>query len=437
MTAEITGSKKWFVIFGCFFVNFTLAGIQRSAGVLYVALMAQFGTNREQAAWPGGVYSILVSLVGPMASLSIYYWSLRYVVFLSTVLSSLGIIFCYFAYNITYVTFFYGAMPGVGNGIIITLTHVVINRHFHKRRATAAGLAYAGSCIGSFIFPPITEYFLEHYGLRGTFLLLGGIALHSIPGSLFYYPSESENMHESLDSSPCKRKKDTIICIKGDVALVQLKKTKVHNGFSTKYLKSLTDILINPMFIIICTSFSIYFLASATYLMIVVDFALDKSMDENQAVFLISGYSSGDLSGRLISGWIADLECTKRKYIVQITMTLMAIVAAILPSINTYWWMMTLSICLGFASGCTLINFSALMTEYLGIRKLPLAIGMATLIFGLLACVRPSLIGFFRDRSGTYDNLLYMFSAILIFASTLWLFESFFKKHKRKNSQAV
>lgn len=438
MTAD--RKKKWLIVFGCFCINFTLLGIQRSSGVLYVAQMTQFGINREQAAWPVGVYSIIVSLVGPVASLLIHYWSLRCIVCLSTLLTSLSISLCYFAHDIAFVTFFYGAVPGVGIGVIITLTHVVINRHFHRKRATAAGLAYSGSCIGSFIFPPITEYFLEHYGLRGTFLLLGGVALHSLLGSLFYFSSKCKITEKPIDQSSYRDvvKKDSVAYIKAEAVSVKLKKTKLYEKFlSNEYFRILVDISVNPMFIIICVTFSVYFLVSATYLMIIVDFALDKYINENQAVFLISGYSSGDLSGRLISGWIADLKCVKRKYIVVIMMTSMGIIIAVLPFITTYWSLMVSSVCIGFTAGCIMINFSALMTEYLGVQKLPLAIGLATLAFGLLASVRPGLIGFFRDNTGTYDHLLYVFGIILIFSSGLWFLETYIQRHKLRNSKTL
>lgn len=444
--------KKWLVLLGCFCINFTLLGIQRSSGVLYVALLAQYGSSREEAAWPSGVYSIIVSLVGPLAGLLAHYWSIRTIVFLGTVLTSLGIILCYFAYNLAYVTIFYGAVPGIGTGLIITLTHVIINQHFLKNRATAAGFAYAGSCIGSFVFPPVTEYLLENFSLRGTFLLLGGIALHSLLGALLYFPANEESaiedssvnqevLRELVPTIDLQKEKNLNGHNNGSVYINDIKhsvklsceKTVLKKFTSTtRNLSLFTDVLSDSMFIIICTTFAFYFLVSATYLMIIVDFAMDRGIEESKAVFLISVYSAGDLSGRLCTGWMADSKCVKRKYIVMVTMLFMGVLTSLLPTTGSYWPLIAISTSLGTMAGCTMINFSALMTEYIGVKRLPIAIGLATFVFGIVACIRPGLVGHFRDKTGTYDYLLYMLGAVIICGSGLWLLESIINRYCRK-----
>ncbi|GFQ89106.1 monocarboxylate transporter 9, partial [Trichonephila clavata] len=46
------------------------------------------------------------------------------------------------------------------------------------------GFAFSGDCFGTFAFPVILELLLENYGLNGTFLILGGIALNVIPAAM-------------------------------------------------------------------------------------------------------------------------------------------------------------------------------------------------------------------------------------------------------------
>lgn len=65
-----------------------------------------------------------------------------------------------------------------------TLFYVVISQYFVKYRATASGIAVAGSSIGSFVLPVITEVVLDSFGLSGGFLILGGITMHALPLSL-------------------------------------------------------------------------------------------------------------------------------------------------------------------------------------------------------------------------------------------------------------
>src|SRR5271170_7524388 len=58
--------------------------------------------------------------------------------------------------------------------------------YFEKRRAFATGLAVCGAGIGTFIFSPLTNYLLEEYSWRGTFLIYAGVLLNCcVCGALF------------------------------------------------------------------------------------------------------------------------------------------------------------------------------------------------------------------------------------------------------------
>lgn len=65
-----------------------------------------------------------------------------------------------------------------------TLTQAVIGQHFKKHRTTAAGIAFSGGCVGSFLFPVLLEYLLDTFGVQGTFLIISGILMHVIPATL-------------------------------------------------------------------------------------------------------------------------------------------------------------------------------------------------------------------------------------------------------------
>jgi predicted MFS family arabinose efflux permease len=52
---------------------------------------------------------------------------------------------------------------------------------FYKRRCLALALVLTGSGVGSILFPPLTQWTIEHHGWRGAYLMLGGIALLGIP----------------------------------------------------------------------------------------------------------------------------------------------------------------------------------------------------------------------------------------------------------------
>jgi hypothetical protein len=45
---------------------------------------------------------------------------------------------------------------------------------FDKKRALATGLGACGTGVGTLVYAPMTQYFIEEYGWRGTVLLLAG-----------------------------------------------------------------------------------------------------------------------------------------------------------------------------------------------------------------------------------------------------------------------
>lgn len=73
---------------------------------------------------------------------------------------------------------------GAGAALAMTIPQVVLNQHFKKYRTTASGMAFSGGCVGSLLFPVLLEYMIKTYGLGGSFLILSGIIMNTIPAAL-------------------------------------------------------------------------------------------------------------------------------------------------------------------------------------------------------------------------------------------------------------
>lgn len=90
-----------------------------------------------------------------------------------------------------------------------TLTQAVIGQHFKKHRTTAAGIAFSGGCVGSFLFPVLLEYLLDTFGVQGTFLIISGILMHVIPATLLlrkpkWLKNQKSEVHISVISDKVK-----------------------------------------------------------------------------------------------------------------------------------------------------------------------------------------------------------------------------------------
>ncbi|XP_054706322.1 monocarboxylate transporter 12-B-like isoform X2 [Uloborus diversus] len=174
----------WLIAMSCFFINFIMAGLARTAGVLYVALIDIYGVSRESATTPFSIRVSVRNMTGPLIGLLGQKYGIRKVTTVGGFVAALGSILCYFAPNIFWITMFWGAIHGFGFGLSTVLHMMMIGQYFDKYKASALGLGYSGDCFGTFGFPVIIEFLLATYDVKGTFLILGGLVLHVIPLAL-------------------------------------------------------------------------------------------------------------------------------------------------------------------------------------------------------------------------------------------------------------
>lgn len=68
--------------------------------------------------------------------------------------------------------------------MINVLPQIVISQYFIKHTSTATGLSFSGCPIAAIVFPAVLEIVLQSYGLKGTFLILAGFFMHTIPAGM-------------------------------------------------------------------------------------------------------------------------------------------------------------------------------------------------------------------------------------------------------------
>lgn len=158
-------------------------------------------------------------------------------------------------------------------------------------------------------------------------------------------------------------------------------------------VKAACQIIKNPMFLIIASNYSIFFLSYMTYLIVIVDYSLDLGVDRTDSVFLVSAFSIADLCGRLGSGWITDSGIVQRKHLMMGNMVTVGGLLIATSFTHTYLAVTAVAVSCGLVVGVNLILFYALLEEYLGLRQLPMAIGLMNFSIGVISLVTPLLTG--------------------------------------------
>ncbi|GFU47589.1 monocarboxylate transporter 5 [Nephila pilipes] len=178
------GTSAWIVAVATCLINFIMAGLGRMSGILFVAFIETYGVDRRSASMPSSVRSSTGNLLGPVVGILGQKYGARSITMIGGIVATTSAVTCFLVNDITWVTILWGGLNGLGNALTVTLPQVVIGQYFDKYQTTASGMAFSGGCLGSFLFPVLLENLIHEYGLGGTFLILGGIIMHTIPAAM-------------------------------------------------------------------------------------------------------------------------------------------------------------------------------------------------------------------------------------------------------------
>ncbi|KAF8783147.1 Monocarboxylate transporter 5 like protein [Argiope bruennichi] len=232
------GGYAWVVAIACFMINFIMAGLARAAGVLYVAVIELYGVSREAATTPFSMRFSVRNMSGPLVGILGQRFGIRATVLMGGLLAGVGGILCVLAPNVFWITMSWGGVHGLGYGLCNIIHVLLLNQYFDKYKGTAMGFAFSGDCFGTFAFPVILEILLEEYGLNGTFLILGGIALNVIPAAMLlktpYWLAEKRKT-VTLDPESKQGKLYTVEPSKALNSLTEMPSFEVHHKSSVSH----------------------------------------------------------------------------------------------------------------------------------------------------------------------------------------------------------
>ncbi|XP_034654171.1 uncharacterized protein LOC117892191 isoform X3 [Drosophila subobscura] len=183
------GGYGWFIVFGAFSVQFWVAGLVKSYGVLYVEIMETFPSSTATvASWIPAILSALCLVLAPLSSALCQRFSCRTVVFVGGIFCAMGMMLSYFATSLVHLLFTFGILTGIGGGLSTTPGIVIVSQYFDTHRALANGICVSGTAAGSFILPVLIKHLVEKCGFHATLLILGGCMLHVCVSAMLYRP---------------------------------------------------------------------------------------------------------------------------------------------------------------------------------------------------------------------------------------------------------
>ncbi|GBO01858.1 hypothetical protein AVEN_85995-1 [Araneus ventricosus] len=242
----------------------------------------------------------------PLVGFSVKLFGLRAVTISGCVFSAIGIAGCFFAEDIITVTILWGVVYGISFGFgTLSIPHY-LSLHFSKHLDKANGLGLAGDTVGYFLLSLIAEYSLVTYGLSGTFLIISGMVLHSIPAAFLMKLPKKTHHQTELDSSTdeCERRE-----IPNDLKEVNSSSATNYNAIKTAKQTSAVNVFrvfLDPVYILIVFTQSAFMYIYSTTFTILIDVSRDRGVSIDHEVYLFLSISVAELFGRLFLGSITD-----------------------------------------------------------------------------------------------------------------------------------
>lgn len=172
------GGWGWVVVLSSFVISMIADGISFSFGLLYIEFLEEFQASKSTTAWIGSLFIAVPLLSGPVMSALVDRYGCRKMTILGGIISTLGFVLASISTTLEMMMITFGVIAGLGLGLVYVTAVVSIAYWFEKKRNLAVGLGACGTGVGTFVYAPMTQYFIEEYGWRGTILLLSGTLLN-------------------------------------------------------------------------------------------------------------------------------------------------------------------------------------------------------------------------------------------------------------------
>ncbi|XP_045771762.1 monocarboxylate transporter 14-like [Maniola jurtina] len=172
------GGWGWIVVLSSFVISMIADGISFSFGLLYIEFLDEFQASKSTTAWIGSLFIAVPLLSGPVMSALVDRYGCRSMTILGGIISTIGFVLASISTTLEMMMITFGVIAGLGLGLVYVTAVVSIAYWFEKKRNLAVGLGACGTGVGTFVYAPMTQYFIEEFGWRGTILLLSGTLLN-------------------------------------------------------------------------------------------------------------------------------------------------------------------------------------------------------------------------------------------------------------------
>ena len=381
--------SRWWRLLGALLMTLAL-GTLYAWSVFVTPLENEFGWKRAQTSvvFTLAVVTFATSLLlaGKLQDRFGPFW----ISVTGSVMISLSFFLFAHTHSLHYLFFSYGILGGIGNGFGYSTVVPVMAKWFPDKTGLATGLALAGYGGGSAIFGTLANLVLfPHFGWRVSCMVLGGIFLIMTMAGAFLLKNPAIKKH----SAP------------GTV-----------NFAADSYHFTPGEVLKTPSFYLLWLGFGLGSTAGLMVISQLIPFAKNQGVSSATlaTLGLVVG-AGGNVTGRILSGWLSDLMGRLNTLRIVLTMSSVAMpglywvgkhVAAFYALIFIVYF------CYGTQAS---VNASA-ASDFWGTRNAGTNYGLLFTAWGFAGVLGPTIGGVLFDKYRNYGAAFYAASALAVVA---------------------
>lgn len=459
--------SRWSWITACFsgVVLFMGTATTRIAGIFFYGIIETFGVSREQASWPVSLAGTVLLLAGPLIGILCRRFSCRAVLLTCSVLNGVAAITCYWAQDVVFLTIVFGLIHGTALSGLYVGANVMVAQHFEKRRTAASSLLFTASGLNTALMSRLVEYFRAEYGVRGAFLLYGGVLLNAFPAAMMlrsppwlkkspsllrkevtapncHKTPEDASLEPLVEENSTIRAGNNVNCDSGQQAEPNKFATscrperhdatspisngdpvvtpKIRNKPKVLRLNRTAKQFLTLRFLIHASSFSTVICTMGIFVMIPVDLAKDRGVDPSSSVYILEAFAVGDIVFRALSGLAIDSGVLSLESVMLLGYVLQGAACEWFVCARTLAEMIVAAGIFGSTCGSRMCLQAPALVKDFGIGTLPMMYGGLSFCIGVFLLARPPLIGYYRDDLGDYTGLLHLLAGLNALFISIW-----------------
>ncbi len=300
--------------------------------------------------------------------------------------------------NLYFLFFSYGVLGGVGNGFGYSTVVPVMAKWFPDKTGLAIGLALAGYGGGSAIFGTLANLVLfPRFGWRGSCVILSGIFLAMTMSAAF------------LLKNPAPRAKRAVEPVAPRAATPS-------PAAIDRYQFTPSEVLHTPAFYLLWLGFGLGSTAGLMVISQLIPFASNQGIASATlaTLGLVMG-AFGNVSGRVLSGWLSD-------WLGRLTTLRVVLVMSSLAMPSLYWVgtrviaLYGLIFVVYFCYGTQASVNPAAVSDFWGTKHAGTNYGLLFTAWGFAGILGPTIGGVLFDRYKNYAAAFYAGAALAVVA---------------------